>query len=82
MVLWGGVDAKTALYTDLSTHPGISGEMFLYTPSNDTWKFVSIINTTNARVTLPVVKWNNQWLYISGEIRPAVRTNTVFGINY
>ncbi len=82
MVFWGGVDSITALHKDPATHPGISGEMFLYSPIDDTWKFVGVEEKVKARVTLPVVKWNNQWLYISGEIRPAVRTNAIDGINY
>jgi len=81
ILFWGGVDANIALHKDPSTHPGIPGEIYWYTPMLDSWAFAGTEKEIKARVTLPVVQWNDQWLYISGEIRPAVRTNTVIGID-
>jgi len=80
MVVWGGVDALTALHKDAATHPGISCEMLLYDPDADLWVNAGKVEDIPARVTLPVVYWNHQWVYISGEIKPGIRTNTVFSI--
>ena len=80
-LLWGGVDAVTALYTTPTTHPGIPQSALLYDPETDTWAQAPAQKTYEARVTLPVVCWNNQWLYISGEIKPGIRTNTVVTVH-
>lgn len=80
MLFWGGVDAFTNLHDDPSTFPGISGSMMWYDASKDIWSNAGNEFKIPARVTVPVVFWKNQWLYISGEIKSGIRTNTVFGI--
>lgn len=75
-VFWGGVDGVTALWKDPAAHKGISAEVISYDPEKDSWNILQTPPVSPARVTLPVVNWNNQWIYISGEIRPGVRTNT------
>lgn len=77
MVIWGGIDALTALHKDPATHPGMPKEMLLYSPENDLWANAGKIEDFPSRVTLPVIQWNNQWVYISGEIKAGMRTNTV-----
>lgn len=79
-VFWGGIDAVTALWKDPVTHPGISSEVFSYDPEKDTWNTLQVLPVTPARVTLPVVNWNGQWIYISGETRPGIRTNSNYSI--
>lgn len=81
MFLWGGVDAEIALHKDPVTHPGIPNDLFVYSPLKNKWFNLGKEVEFNARVTLPVLFWNNQWLYISGEIKPAVRTNSIIAIN-
>lgn len=80
MLFWGGVDAFTNLHQDPSTFPGIPGNMLWYDASRDTWSDAGTEFRIPARVTLPVVFWKNQWVYISGEIKSGIRTNTVFGV--
>lgn len=80
MVIWGGVDALTALHKDPVTHPGISKEMLLYYPDADLWVNTGKVEDVPARVTLPVIFWNHQWVYISGEIKPGIRTNTIIAV--
>ena len=80
ILLWGGVDAVTALHEIPATHPGISNEVFNYLPGTDKWEFAGKLTTEDARVTLPVVYWKNQWVYLSGEVRPGVRDNAVITI--
>ena len=80
IVFWGGVDAITALHKDPATHKGINQEVFMYSIEKDNWQYAGKMTDVAARVTLPVVFWNGQWVYLSGEIKPGVRTNTVYSI--
>lgn len=79
-LFWGGVDAVTAQYRTPATHPGIIESMLYYYPETDSWEYIGMQNKIPSRVTLPVVFWNNQWIYISGEIKPGIRTPTVVGV--
>ena len=74
---WGGVDALSRLHKDPASFPGISGDMLLYDPVRDTWSYVGSEKSVTARVTLPVVLWNDRWIYISGETKPGIRTKSV-----
>lgn len=78
VVFWGGVDALTSLHTDPLSHPGISADVQLYNLNGDTWKYAGKKMGIAAPVTLPVVNWNGRWLYISGEIKPGIRTNKIY----
>jgi len=80
IVIWGGIDALTALHKNPVTHPGISKGMLLYEPETDSWEYAGNVEYIPSRVTLPVIYWNNQWVYISGEIKSGIRTNTVYSI--
>ncbi|KAA0988813.1 hypothetical protein [Dyadobacter aurulentus] len=77
MLVWGGVDAVTARYRTPQTHPGIGRSMLYYYPGNDTWEYISDQQDFPARVTLAVVPYQSSWLYISGEIKPGIRTPTI-----
>lgn len=79
-LFWGGVDAVTAGYKVPSTHPGIIRSLLYYFPETDTWEYVGEQTAIPARVTLPVVFWDDQWIYISGEVKPGIRTPAVTGI--
>lgn len=81
IVFWGGVDAVRALHSDPITHPGISKDVLLYTIGEDSWAYAGNHGAVEARVTLPVARWNGQWIYISGEVKPGIRTNTVCKIS-
>lgn len=80
IVFWGGVDAITALHTDPINHPGISNGVLIYTIGEDFWSYFIDNESVAARVTLPVVYWNGQCVYIGGEVKPGFRTNTVYKI--
>lgn len=79
-VFWGGVDRITALHADPITHPGIDKTVFAFDPEHETWKYVQKNNDILSRVTLPTVQFKGRWMYISGEIKPGIRTNTVYSI--
>jgi N-acetylneuraminic acid mutarotase len=80
MVLWGGVDALSRLHKDPSTFTAISQDVLLYDPEKDTWDYAGKEKSVTARVTLPVVYWNNNWVFISGETKPGIRTPAVTGL--
>jgi N-acetylneuraminic acid mutarotase len=77
VLISGGVDAITALHTHQPTHPGIEKNIQRYNPKDDSWQVVLNTDSAAARVTLPIAYWNNQWVFISGEIKPGIRTNKV-----
>jgi N-acetylneuraminic acid mutarotase len=79
-VFWGGVDAEKALHKDPTTHPGIDRKIFTYSIHTKTWSFLGNEMQFEARVTLPAVRRKDHWLYISGEIKPGIRTNKIVGI--
>lgn len=79
-LFWGGVDAVTAQYKDPATHPGIVRNILYYAPETETWELAGYEAAFPSRVTLPVVYWQGRWIYISGEIKPGVRTPAVIGV--
>jgi N-acetylneuraminate epimerase len=79
-LFWGGVDAVTASYRTPATHPEIIQSILYYYPATDSWEYIGEQKKIPARVTLPVVYWRDQWWYISGELRPGVRTPKVTGV--
>lgn len=80
MVFWGGVDALSSIHNGTTSDPGISKDILLYYPDTDLWEYVGSLENIPTRVTLPVVYWDNQWVYINGEIKAGIRTNTVYSI--
>lgn len=80
MLFWGGVDDESILHKDPPSHPGFSGNLLLYDAAFDTWSDREQVWDIDPRATLPVVYWNDWWIFISGEIRPGMRTNNVTGI--
>jgi len=79
-LFWGGVDRLTALHTIPQTHPGIGGELLWYDPETDRWEYNEGSERNPGRVTLPTVEWNGRTYYVSGEIKPGIRTNRITGV--
>lgn len=80
-VIWGGVDAVTAQYRTPATHPGIIKSVLFYYPENDTWEYLGEQTNYPSRVTLAVIPFKNTWLYVSGEIKPGIRTPEIVQIS-
>lgn len=78
---WGGVDDYAAAHRDPSTHPGFTDETLFYHHDSGLWSVGEKINGAGSRVTLPVIHWRDEWIYISGEKRPGVRTPLITGIS-
>lgn len=79
-LFWGGVDAVTAQYRNPATHPGITKSLLYYFPETDSWEYIGEQNKILSRVTLPVVFFQDQWFYVSGEVKAGIRTPTVVGV--
>jgi N-acetylneuraminic acid mutarotase len=79
-VFWGGVDAEIVLHRDPATHPGIGRKIFTYHAPTGTWSYHGLQEALPSRVTLPSVQWKGRWLYVSGEVKPGIRTNTIVSV--
>lgn len=80
-IIWGGVDAVTAQYRKPETHPGITRSVLCYYPGNDTWEYLGDQDKYPSLVTLPVIPYQDGWLYISGEVKPGIRTPSIIRIS-
>jgi N-acetylneuraminate epimerase len=80
-LFWGGVDAEATVQKDPKSHQGIGKRVFMYEADTKTWIYHGVEEKFESRVTLPSVLWKDHWLYISGEIKPGIRTNTIISIH-
>lgn len=69
-------EAKRRIYEQ---HPGFSRDVLAYDPERDRWE---VVGTTPAtpQVTTVAVRWGEEILIPSGEIRPGVRTPAIIRI--
>ncbi|MFC5411489.1 hypothetical protein ACFPMF_19355 [Larkinella bovis] len=80
-VIWGGVDAVTAQFRTPQNHPGLTRSVLFYYPDSDSWEYWGEQHTYPSRVTLPVIPYQNGWLYVSGEVKPGIRTPSIIKLN-
>lgn len=59
-------------------HPGFAKTTLAYHTITDTW--IEAGATPSNQVTTPAVKWGNDIIVISGEVRPRVRTSSAWSI--
>ncbi len=59
-------------------HPGFSRDILAYDRVANRWEKIG--ETPAPRVTAPVVQWQHQWLIVSGEMRPGVRSPEVWSV--
>ena len=59
-------------------HPGFPKQILAYHTITDTW--TTIGEMPAAQVTTPAVRWGDDIVLVSGEIRPRVRTNQVWSL--
>jgi N-acetylneuraminate epimerase len=79
--IWGGVDEKAAKQATSEAHPGFISDLLTYEITRRKWKMSTIKTIPLSRVTVPSVYWNKKWFFVSGEIRPGVRSPTVPAIS-
>lgn len=59
-------------------HPGFSNHVLAYSAITNVWKEIG--TTPAPRVTVPTVQRGEEWLIVSGEQRPGVRSPEVWGL--
>jgi len=77
-VVLGGDDGSLVDFQPLSEHPGFPKSVLAYHTITDTWK--AALDIPANHVTTSVVSWQGQWVIPSGEIRPGVRSPTVWSL--
>jgi N-acetylneuraminic acid mutarotase/peroxiredoxin len=78
VVVLGGDTGEHVGFQPPERHPGFSRRLLAYDPRQDRWR--DLPPAAVARVTVPVVRWGEQWLLLSGEARPGVRSPEVWGL--
>ncbi len=73
----GGDDGSNMGFDPLSEHPGFTRETLVYHTVTDTWSLRSEIPFTSP-VTVPTVNWQGKLVIPSGEVRPGVRSPSVW----
>jgi len=68
-----------AFLKDPANNPGLDRKLFIYASQSGIWSFAGTTTDFPSRVTLPAVLWKGDWLYISGEVKPGIRTNSIVG---
>ena len=53
-------------------HPGFRKAILRYDMKTDKWTETGEVPA--AQATVPLVRWRDRWVMISGEIRPGIRT--------
>ena len=77
----GGLDSATAAYKDPSSFPGFVTDLLGYNVESNTWLNFGDLPAKSTRVTLPAVKWNEQWVFPNGEMGPGKRSPKVFTLS-
>lgn len=60
-------------------HPGFARDVLAFDPKGNSWTTLGEVPGPT-QVTVPVVKWDGQYVLPNGEIRPAVRTPEVWSL--
>ncbi len=78
LALDGSTEATTALRQMQRSHPGFNRDILAYHTVTDTWVTLSgQLPESERPVTTTVVRWGDEFVIPSGEVRPAVRTSSV-----
>ncbi|WP_439483561.1 sodium:solute symporter family transporter [Cyclobacterium plantarum] len=76
----GGLDQKTLLHTNPSSHPGFSDKMLAYHSKAEAWVEMGDMPAGSSRVTAPTAFWKGYWVVPNGEKGPGVRSPKVMGM--
>ena len=82
----GGIDAETLLHTNQSTHPGFTDDYLAFNKQSQQWVQMGKMPEGSSRVTAPTALFDGQWLILSGEKAPGVRSPLIYlyqsGVNF
>jgi SSS family transporter len=76
LLVLGGDDGTKTAFQPVAQHPGFPQTILAYHTITDTWKTLGEMPA--AHVTTPLVRWGDDFVMPSGEIRPGVRTPAVW----
>jgi len=74
----GGDDGSKASFQPVALHPGFPKTILAYHTITDTWKTLGEMPA--AHVTTPLVRWGEDFVMPSGEVRPGVRSPAVWAL--
>ena len=74
----GGDDGSKVGFQPPQNHPGFPNRVLAYDTFTNVWSEVGM--TPAPRVTAPTVKWGGQWLIVSGEQRPGIRSPEIWSL--
>lgn len=60
-------------------HPGFPTDVLAYDPGQGRWRIVA--QAPFSRATAPTVVWNGAWIVVSGERKPAYRSNEIWRVD-
>ncbi len=78
LLLVSGDDGTKVDFEPKAKHPGFPRDELSYDPKTDRWETTT--TATISRATAPVVEWKGEFVIVSGETRPGVRTPEVVRI--
>lgn len=76
--IFGGDDGSNIGKQPQSSNLGFSKQVFVFNPSENSWQVIG--GCPAPRAVFPVVKWDNMFVMISGELRPGVRSPEIWGL--
>ena len=74
----GGDDGSLVDFSPLEDHPGFPRSILAYHTITDTWK--TLVQMPLSHVTTQAIPWQGQWIVPSGEVRPGVRSPSVWAM--
>lgn len=77
-LVFSGDDGTKLGFQPPQHHPGFNRTVLMYDAEANTWTRRGEVPAPH--VTAPVVQWGRQWLIVSGEIRPGVRSPEIWGL--
>lgn len=77
-LILGGDDGSLVNFTPLDRHPGFPGAVLIYHTITNTWRMSGKMPV--AHVTTPLVRWGDDFVMPSGEVRPGVRSPEVWAL--
>ncbi|MFZ5833476.1 MAG: sodium:solute symporter family transporter [Planctomycetota bacterium] len=77
-LILGGDDGTLVTFQPLEQHPGFPKSILAYHTITDTWRPLG--ETPVSHVTTAAVPWHDSFIIPSGEVRPGVRSPTVWAL--
>lgn len=80
LLVFSGDDGTQVDFSPIENHPGFAMDVLGYDVHSDAWKDLGPLPFS--RATVPLVSWLNRLVLPNGEVRPRVRTNAVWVLEW